>query len=187
MPQPRGTNGAAVASLVCGLALCIPFITGLAAAVLGIFGIRKSSDPRYGGRGMAIAGLLLGILSLAGWTVIASAAYYGYQRVKPGLTLTDSYVRSLAAGDVAAVRAKSTSAVSAEQIQQLSDKAKGYGEFRGFVPTGANYSFKNGNVRWEFSGRARFATGEQPATVTIVSEGGAWKVSSITLGEPTVE
>src|SRR5688572_29756328 len=74
-PAPRKTNGAAVASLVCGLVACVPFLTGLAAIVLGILGIKKAKDPQVGGKGLAIAGLILGILSLGGWTLFGGGIW----------------------------------------------------------------------------------------------------------------
>ena len=75
-PAGGGTNGAAIAALIVGiLALLggiIPFIgvvagilLGLIALVLGIVGLRKARAPGVGtGRGMAITGIVLGILGL---------------------------------------------------------------------------------------------------------------------------
>jgi hypothetical protein len=61
-PQQE-TNGLAVASLVCGLLLCLP-IASLLAVIFGIISLGKTKDPRVGGRGMAIAGTVLGCLGL---------------------------------------------------------------------------------------------------------------------------
>jgi hypothetical protein len=43
-PRPR-TSGTAIASLVLGIFGCIPFVTGIAAVVLGIIGIRVTRSP----------------------------------------------------------------------------------------------------------------------------------------------
>lgn len=63
------TNGLAIASLVCGiLGLC----TGIVSIVAVIFGhislgqIKRSGNMEQG-RGMAIAGLILGYIGIAGW------------------------------------------------------------------------------------------------------------------------
>ena len=64
---PRGTSGAAIASLICGILGCVPFITSLLAVILGFVGIKATSNGRAGGRGMAIAGLILGLLGIFGW------------------------------------------------------------------------------------------------------------------------
>lgn len=62
-------QGMAVAALVCGLAaLFIPFV-GLVAAILGGVAMGNADrDPqRYGGKGMATAGLVLGIIFSIFW------------------------------------------------------------------------------------------------------------------------
>jgi predicted Zn finger-like uncharacterized protein/prepilin-type processing-associated H-X9-DG protein len=58
---PKLTNGMAITSLVCGLLGCFP-LAGLAAIIFGIFGLLKTKDPRYGGKGMSITGIVLGAL-----------------------------------------------------------------------------------------------------------------------------
>jgi hypothetical protein len=70
---PR-SNGVAIAALVCGiLALVISwipginlasFVLGIAAVICGILGIRNARIPGLRGRGMAIAGLVTGLLAL---------------------------------------------------------------------------------------------------------------------------
>jgi len=41
---------------------CVPFLTGLLAVIFGVVGMRRTRDRRVGGRGLAIAGLCLGIV-----------------------------------------------------------------------------------------------------------------------------
>lgn len=60
---PQATNGMAIASLVCGLLFCLP-ICGILAIIFGIVGLAKTKDPRVGGKGMSIAGLILGIFGI---------------------------------------------------------------------------------------------------------------------------
>ena len=55
--------GLGIASLLC----CI---TGIPAIVLGGLGIQAANEGRASNKGMAIAGLVLGVVSIA-WTVIA--------------------------------------------------------------------------------------------------------------------
>jgi len=74
-PQPgeRKISGMAVASFVlslCGF-FCAGFILGLLAVIFG--GVALSAinkDPRLGGKGLAIAGLVIGIIDLAVWIVL---------------------------------------------------------------------------------------------------------------------
>jgi prepilin-type processing-associated H-X9-DG protein len=63
-----GSNGMAVASLVCGCLFFIPILPAILATIFGILGISKANrDPRVRGRGLAIAGLTLGIASVVLW------------------------------------------------------------------------------------------------------------------------
>jgi hypothetical protein len=57
---------AAVLSLVCGILLCLGPLTGLTAIVAGLVarGQAQRKPDSVGGKGMALAGLLLGVLNL---------------------------------------------------------------------------------------------------------------------------
>ncbi|MFB4419779.1 DUF4190 domain-containing protein [Streptomyces sp. QL37] len=75
MATPRsGTNGLAVASLVCGIVGLVFFsvILGPVAIVLGAFGLRQV--PAKGGAGMAKAGLVLGIIDVILFVVLMALA-----------------------------------------------------------------------------------------------------------------
>ncbi|MGA2440373.1 MAG: GYF domain-containing protein [Tepidisphaeraceae bacterium] len=62
--QPiSGSSGMAIASLVCGLLICVP-VCSLLAIIFGIIGIRQTGGGKRGGQGMAIAGLVLGAVGL---------------------------------------------------------------------------------------------------------------------------
>jgi hypothetical protein len=74
-------NGLAIGSLVCGIAsfLCCSIVTGIPAIVLGIIALNKEkSDPaRYGGKGMAIGGIVLGAVSILIFVVYLILAVAG--------------------------------------------------------------------------------------------------------------
>jgi len=74
MAQHR-TSGMAVAALVCGICgLIIPFLgflLSLLAIIFGGVGISQTGRDAYlGGRGMAITGLVLGILAILIWIIV---------------------------------------------------------------------------------------------------------------------
>src|SRR5689334_6796443 len=59
------SNGWAVASLVCACAgFVIPIIPTILGLVFGIIGLKKTKDPRVGGKGLAIAGICVSIFSI---------------------------------------------------------------------------------------------------------------------------
>jgi hypothetical protein len=65
--QP-GTSGMAIASLVCSLTgLFTCGITALLGVIFGFVGLSQTKDGARGGRGLAIAGLVIGLIFLALW------------------------------------------------------------------------------------------------------------------------
>ncbi|SED83312.1 DUF4190 domain-containing protein [Jiangella alba] len=64
MQQPRTTSGLAVASLVLGI-LWLGWLGSLLAVIFGHVALGKMRrDPSVGGRGLAIAGLVLGYIGI---------------------------------------------------------------------------------------------------------------------------
>ncbi len=61
--EPERTSIAAVLSLICSLICCLPAVPllGVVLGALALIGIGRS-DGRVGGRGLAVAGIVLGIL-----------------------------------------------------------------------------------------------------------------------------
>ncbi|HWE55983.1 MAG TPA: DUF4190 domain-containing protein [Acidimicrobiales bacterium] len=74
-PQTRATNGLAIASMVCGI-LWLAWLGSLLAVIFGHVSLHQIKRSGQGGRGMAIAGLILGYLGIAVFiiAVIAAAA-----------------------------------------------------------------------------------------------------------------
>jgi hypothetical protein len=69
VPPPRATDGLAIASLVLGLLtpLCCGLFTGIPAIICGHISLSKiSKNPNLQGKGMAIAGLVLGYVGTIG-------------------------------------------------------------------------------------------------------------------------
>ena len=66
MPMP--TSGLAIASLICGIMALVSclFLPGIPAVICGHMALKRLADPgvRMSGRGMAIAGLIMGYFSL---------------------------------------------------------------------------------------------------------------------------
>ena len=82
--QPQKTNGMAIAGFVVALVCCGPL--GIVFSAIGLNQINK--NPSQGGKGLAIAGLVIGIVTTiislvvwANWAVLFGATYddiYGY-------------------------------------------------------------------------------------------------------------
>lgn len=73
-PEERPVSATAVASLVFGLLLCIPG-AGIPGAALGAIGFATTgSTGTRRGRGLAVAGLVLSVVAIAGWAIAAVSA-----------------------------------------------------------------------------------------------------------------
>lgn len=64
--RPPGTNGLAVASLVCSLAGMLCCLPGPAGLILGILGMRETRRTGQEGYGIAVAGTVIGALVTVG-------------------------------------------------------------------------------------------------------------------------
>jgi hypothetical protein len=67
---PPSTHPLAIVSLIAGLFLCMP-LAGLAAIICGFIGRSQiaQNPARYTGAGMALAGIILGFVQIAGWVL----------------------------------------------------------------------------------------------------------------------
>ena len=79
-PPPRSgstTNTLAVVSFVAGVLCCVPVVTQAVALTCGFMGLTAIEESRgaQGGRGLAVAGIVLGGLGLVAWVLglLASA------------------------------------------------------------------------------------------------------------------
>lgn len=78
MPAKQGNSGMAVASLVCSLVGVVPCfwlfqIMGLLGTIFGFVGLKQTKSGERGGRGMAMAGVIIGIV-----LVVACVAFWIY-------------------------------------------------------------------------------------------------------------
>ena len=69
--QPPKTNGMAIAGFVVALLCCSPL--GIVFSAIGLNQIGK--NPSQGGKGLAMAGLIIGIIGVIGW--ILYLAFWG--------------------------------------------------------------------------------------------------------------
>ena len=76
-PGPYGPprrNGLAVAALCCGIGqILIGILAGIPALILGIIALNQIKARGEGGRGMAIAGIILGAIGILGFIIIIIA------------------------------------------------------------------------------------------------------------------
>jgi hypothetical protein len=189
MPPQRKTSGAAVASLIFGILGCVPLLTGLLAIICGIIGLRTTRNPAYSGRGMAVAGLILGLVSFLVWGAMTATSgvgfYVAFTHTKEARAAANQLARDLAAGDVNAAQARCSAQVKREELQAVVDKIKPWGPLQDTtMPVGSRQTI-NGVEEAFVMGAATFAKGGSvPYAVGFRNEGGTLKVTGFVFTTP---
>ena len=176
-PGATKSNGPAIASLVCGILGCIPILTGLLAIIFGIVGLKKTRDPQVGGKGLAIVGLVLGVLSIAGWGLMGGGMYWGYAKSQPARTVATQFATDLASQNFASAAAL-TDGVSAQELENAAADYKNWGNLTNtFYPSFNIQTDAATGTTCELAGVATFSTGLSKAyTVKLRKVGDVWKV-----------
>jgi hypothetical protein len=178
-PAAKLGNGMAVASLICGLLFCIPAL-GLLAVILGLAGFSKGKDPRRGGRGLAVAGIILGLLCLAGQGGIGYFAYWGYGQIKAFLVPTTGLLQTLGNNDIKGARQFVTPTVTDADLASAQATFSTMGEFLRFDNPVYSKSTVNGVTTYTLSGKAVFGKGSCNMTISFDKDSqGNIKVSKL--------
>jgi hypothetical protein len=179
-PQPP-RSGAAIASLILSLLGCIPAVS-LLAVLLGIIGIRKTKDPRVGGKAMAIAGLLIGLLGIAVWGLFGGAVWAFVQGTAPMRDAGKAFVTDLSNGNVTQAQTHAVSTVPKAQLDALSTSLQAMGKIQDVTCVGLKID-KNGNMgttKGQVIAVLTFANGNSQQFVLQMSkEGDKWLVEDI--------
>ncbi len=118
---PQRTSTLAISSLVCSLLCCIPVVHGTLGLILGVAALIRisASGGRLGGRGLAIAGIIISLLI----TGVYVGGAIGIARVWSSYVVAGYNVASAAhGGDVTLLRTKlsSNTTYTDEQIKAFS-------------------------------------------------------------------
>jgi uncharacterized protein DUF4190 len=179
LPAMTKTSGAAVCSLVCGLVMCIPGLTGLVAVITGIIGIAETGKPAVKGRGMAIAGLILGILSLVGWGGIGVGAYMMFQAAKPQRDFAKTFVADLSAGRIDQCAQNSSDKLNRDSLVAASQKTQGWGTLLNTTAIAVPVQNTNGAFAGSIGGFCKFSGGQHSFQMMLVKDSsGQFKVDS---------
>lgn len=173
----RRSNGMAIASLVLGVLGCIPFIPGALAILFGVIGIRKSREPSVGGQGLAVAGLVLGIISVLGWSGFGALFGYGYLESKPAGMVARQFLQDVCAGNINAAMTQS-SGMTAAQLQANSQQMIPFGALQSVSVASFYISSRNGQTTMRLGGVAAFSNGTKNCTFALVKTGGIYKVTA---------
>ena len=136
---PQASNGWSVAALVTGLiGFCVPLLGGLLAMLFGFLGIKRSNVTNSG-RGMSIAGLILGLLSVAGWALFGGTVWAMIQGTAANRDLAKQFINDLASQNLTnAATLVDSKVIEAKDLQKLSDVVKPMGPIQDITTVGIN-------------------------------------------------
>jgi prepilin-type processing-associated H-X9-DG protein len=77
-----GSNVPALVGLACGVLLCVPFLSGIAALVLGRLGLARADEMFGRGRRVAQAAIVLGMINLVLSFMVAAASFPAMGRAR---------------------------------------------------------------------------------------------------------
>jgi hypothetical protein len=175
-------NVPAVVSLVLGfVSFCLPILTGILAVIFGLFGIKRSHDQSVGGRGPAIAGIVLGLISTVLWLAIVVPVAMTWLHSRPQKALARQFITDLSNRDIDAASKLSAVTFGWGHMQDLSDRLNAYGEFKYVNFTGYVYSVVNNNEQWTLTGDAYYAKDFAPFTLITIRQEGQWRVYRLNL------
>jgi hypothetical protein len=171
---PSRSNGPAVTSLVCGIAGIIPFVPSLLAMVFGLVGLNRAKQLGGAGRGMAISGLILGVLGLVVWTLGFTLFFSSAKQYKQ---LSHTFITALSQGDVDKAVGMSHSKMTRDQIAQPAAALQTLGTLNDVTVTGVERTTStDAGKKWTVTGTATYATRKLDFTITFVDEKGSPKV-----------
>jgi hypothetical protein len=100
-PEPNAyygrppTSKAAVTGLVSALLACVPVLSPVLGLVFGVVGIRNTRGGRMGGRGLAIAAVVVAIVGAGLQGVAGAVVYYGYRMTRDSMQMARAAVEPL--------------------------------------------------------------------------------------------
>lgn len=178
-PAPR-SNGAATASLVLGLLGCIPFITSALAVILGIVGLRAVSREGAGGRGVAIAGLVLGIVGFAGWSLGAGGSiWFLLEGSSPAKSEAIGFLRDVSSGDLDAAAARCAPNIDRDALERIATATEPWGPFVDMSFSGFKWRMTGATLTWHLVGVAVFRDVSKRMEFVLVAEGKVLRIASV--------
>jgi Domain of unknown function (DUF4190) len=172
---------ASVASLACGIFLIVPFFAGLAAVALAIIGIRQinESNQNLHGRRLAVAGLILGLLNILGWS-----AYFKFigEISGPGRTVAHRFIDDLNSANLAGAARECLANVRPDRLDTASDQIKSWGGVKSVAVLYVTSDTANGITTGSVRGTLRTPTGEHAFQLqTACEDGPEWKIKDFSL------
>src|SRR6266576_4444715 len=153
-----------------GILSCIPGV-GLLAILFGALGMGKAKDPRIGGKGLAIVGILLGLISIVAYAAVGYGIYWGAGKLKE-MASGIQFIGALNRGNIAEAKTYTTGKMTDAELAQLSVTMKSMGEFKQLL----NPTTKFENDVLDIKGTGKFTNGNKEIHFVMVKTPTGYKV-----------
>jgi hypothetical protein len=174
-PVAQRGNGMAVASLVCGVLFCF-FITAPLAVIFGIVGLLKTRDPYVGGKGMSIAGIILGIVGIGFWVLFGAAIFAAFMAVgAAGSSEAKQFTELVAQDKIDDAMEMTMKPVTREDVEKLADDLKTWGKpgvFTAKPGFTTNVDQATQLVSMTYKGTAKFENATKNYEFVLTGKGG---------------
>ena len=174
-PSPP-TSGMAIASLVCGVMICGLMATSILAVIFGIVGLQKTRGGAYGGRGLAISGLILGLVGVGAWLFAGSTIYIMAHNLlreqAKARTVATRFVQDVSEGKIDAAMERALPGLDRAKLAAASETMKAGGPFNelagDFQPIPDRRAM---DFRWELAGDVIFSRDRKPVRMSLAKDG----------------
>jgi hypothetical protein len=179
-PAQRRLSWAALISLLLATVLCwVPYVSSGLAIVFGIVAVARTRNPQVSGRGLAIAGILLGAGGLLVWALAGGGLMLEYTQDHEARPYAQQFLQDLSTGKVDAA-VTSSSGISQSELQDLYDQH--------FEKWGPLQRVEWANTFWDsdtpghgdqcaVKGDAHFQNSTQHVWMIMKEQGSTWKVT----------
>lgn len=176
-PVRLRTNALAIASFVVSLFLCCCGFNGVVSIILGLVALSqiKRRPEMFTGRGLAIAGVALGAVSVAGALFFQGFMISRYHEVKPVAERTTIHIQR---GEFEQARANFAHSIRSDpEFDQELTRISEYLNQRGqLVELRTGYNINVNLITTAVVFNAVFESGTVRLTCTFVKEDGEWRL-----------
>lgn len=172
---PPRTSPAAIGSFVAGLLGCIPPVGALAIA-LGFLGIRATRDREVGGRGLAIAGLTLGVFGLAGGMLLYAGYSFVMTEMEQARGVAEKFIGEVAEGRFDEAQKLAEPGLDRAALAKAAEQMKTGGPFNELVGPIQPVVEPDGTLAGMFDGDAVFSRSRVPVHMRMIRVGATYRV-----------
>jgi Domain of unknown function (DUF4190) len=184
---PPPVSGRAIASLVFGVMFCVPLVPSLLAMLLGAAGLRETRRGARSGRRLAMTGLILGVVGVAGWLLVGSVTYLWLQiyvtEQQRAVVVAEGFLRDLSDNKVDDALARALPGTPREPLAAVAKVMQDWGRFDSLPAEHQLQLVKPRTWRWEFEGRAVFARADREVYIRLIQDGTTYRVERFLIGD----